>query len=84
LRILKPEKYSSFDGVSWVGRGACAEVEIRTGARTVNAIQKSPKKPSKVLLVEDSAGDALLVDQALADCPTPVHLHIARDGRSGS
>jgi CheY-like chemotaxis protein len=36
--------------------------------------------PSEVLLVEDNAGDALLVGQALAECPTPVHLHIARDG----
>jgi two-component system, chemotaxis family, response regulator Rcp1 len=36
--------------------------------------------PSEVLLVEDNAGDALLVGQALADCSTPVHLHIARDG----
>jgi CheY-like chemotaxis protein len=33
-----------------------------------------------VLLVEDCAGDALLVGQALADCPTPIHLHIACDG----
>jgi len=36
--------------------------------------------PSEVLLVEDCAGDALLVGQALAECPTLVHLHIARDG----
>jgi len=36
--------------------------------------------PSEVLLVEDCAGDALLVGQALSDGPTPVHLHIARDG----
>jgi CheY-like chemotaxis protein len=43
-------------------------------------IQKSTKKRSRVLLVEDNAGDALLVGQALADCPTPVRLHIARDG----
>src|ERR1700694_4048798 len=36
---------------------------------------------SEVLLVEDNAGDALLVGQALADCPlVRVHLHIARDG----
>jgi CheY-like chemotaxis protein len=56
------------------------EVDMRTDDRAVDTIQKSPKKPSKVLLVEDNAGDALLVGQALADCPTPVHLHIARDG----
>ena len=36
--------------------------------------------PSEVLLVEDNAGDALLVGQVLADCQTPIHLHIARDG----
>ena len=34
----------------------------------------------EVLLVEDNAGDALLVGQALADCTIPVHLNIARDG----
>jgi CheY-like chemotaxis protein len=36
--------------------------------------------PSEVLLVEDNAGDALLIGQALAECPTPVQLHLARDG----
>ena len=40
----------------------------------------APMNPSEVLLVEDNAGDALLVGQALAECPVPVHLHIARDG----
>ncbi len=35
---------------------------------------------SEVLLVEDNAGDAILVGQALAESSTPVHLHIARDG----
>jgi two-component system response regulator len=33
-----------------------------------------------VLLVEDNAGDAVLIRQALCECPLPVHLHIARDG----
>jgi CheY-like chemotaxis protein len=33
-----------------------------------------------VLLVEDNAGDAVLIRQALYECPVPVHLHIARDG----
>jgi CheY-like chemotaxis protein len=33
-----------------------------------------------VLLVEDNAGDAMLIRQALYECPVPVHLHIARDG----
>jgi chemotaxis family two-component system response regulator Rcp1 len=35
---------------------------------------------SEILLVEDNAGDALLVGQALAECPAPSRLHIARDG----
>ena len=34
----------------------------------------------QVLLVEDNAGDALLAGQALADCPIPVKLTVARDG----
>ena len=34
----------------------------------------------EVLLVEDNAGDAVLIRQVLADCPTPINLHIARDG----
>jgi DNA-binding response OmpR family regulator len=38
-----------------------------------------PMNPSEVLLIEDNAGDALLVGQALAESRVPVHLHIARD-----
>lgn len=34
----------------------------------------------EVLLVEDNAGDAVLIRQVLADCSSPVNLHIARDG----
>lgn len=37
-------------------------------------------KPVDVLLVEDNAGDTLLIQQTLVDCPIPVKLHIARDG----
>ena len=37
-------------------------------------------KSVRVLLVEDNAGDALLVGQAAKDCPIPVKLTIARDG----
>jgi CheY-like chemotaxis protein len=33
-----------------------------------------------VLLVEDNTGDAMLVRQAMYECPVPVNLHIARDG----
>jgi len=36
--------------------------------------------PVEVLLVEDSAGDALLASQVLAEFPLPVRVHIARDG----
>ena len=36
--------------------------------------------PVEVLLVEDNAGDAVLIRQTLAESPIPVHLHIARDG----
>jgi chemotaxis family two-component system response regulator Rcp1 len=38
------------------------------------------QNPSEVLLVEDNAGDALLIGQALSEYPRPVHLRIARDG----
>lgn len=34
----------------------------------------------EILLVEDNAGDAVLIRQILADSGTPVNLHIARDG----
>lgn len=34
----------------------------------------------EVLLVEDNAGDIVLTRQVLADSPTAVRLHIARDG----
>lgn len=34
----------------------------------------------EVLLVEDNAGDAVLIRQILADASVPVNLHIARDG----
>ncbi len=63
---------------NWVlhGSGLYKQVDICTEGGTIETIQT----PSEVLLVEDSAGDALLIEQALADCPTPVNLHIARDG----
>jgi CheY-like chemotaxis protein len=37
-------------------------------------------KPVEVLLIEDNAGDALLIGQILAECQLPVRLHVARDG----
>ena len=37
-------------------------------------------EPVHILLVEDYAGDTLLVQQVLANCPVAYKLHIARDG----
>jgi len=37
-------------------------------------------KPIQVLMIEDSAGDALLTGQIVAESPIPVKLVIARDG----
>jgi len=34
----------------------------------------------EILLVEDNAGDAVLIRRVLSECPVPVNLHIARDG----
>ena len=65
-----------------LGKGLYKEVDICTGDGTVETVghpETSPTAP-EVLLVEDNAGDALLVGQALEHCPTPVRLHIARDG----
>jgi DNA-binding NtrC family response regulator len=37
-------------------------------------------KPVEILLVEDNAGDTLLIQQTLAEGSIPVKLHVARDG----
>ena len=37
-------------------------------------------RPTEILLVEDNAGDALLVGQALTESAKAVHLHVACDG----
>jgi DNA-binding NtrC family response regulator len=37
-------------------------------------------KPVDILLVEDNAGDTLLIQQTLAEGSIPVKLHVARDG----
>ena len=37
-------------------------------------------KPVQILFVEDSAGDALLTGQIVAESPVPIRLVIARDG----
>ena len=36
--------------------------------------------PTKVLLIEDSSGDAILVRQIMVESPVPLRLSIARDG----
>jgi CheY-like chemotaxis protein len=68
--------------VLYLGNGLYTEVDICTEDGTIETIQNTvrPRSPSEVLLVEDNAGDALLIGQALADYPAPVHLRIARDG----
>jgi CheY-like chemotaxis protein len=35
----------------------------------------------EILLVEDNAGDTLVIRQSLADFPVRVNLHVARDGQ---
>jgi chemotaxis family two-component system response regulator Rcp1 len=62
-----------------------AQVDICTEDGHIETINKNtavvaPVGTPEVLLVEDNAGDALLIGQALEECHIPVHLHIARDG----
>ena len=40
-----------------------------------------PTRPVEVLLVEDNAGDILMIKQALASERIPVSMHVAVDGR---
>lgn len=63
-----------------IGNGFYTEVDICNEDGTIETVPAMPMNPSEVLLVEDNAGDAALVGQAIAECPTPVHLRIARDG----
>src|SRR5579864_3783284 len=63
-----------------LGSGVYKEVDICNEDGTLETIHNSTVPAAEVLLVEDNAGDALLVSQALAECPVQVHLHIARDG----
>ncbi|HWY47281.1 MAG TPA: response regulator [Bryobacteraceae bacterium] len=46
----------------------------------VGQTYKMDPEPVHILLVEDYAGDTLLVQQVLARCPLAYKLHIARDG----
>ena len=61
------------------------QVDICTEDGHIETIDKNtevaaPLGTPGVLLVEDNAGDALLIGQALEECQIRVHLHIARDG----
>lgn len=69
----------------WVlqtGKDIYTAIDICNEDRTIETIQNPDGVvyPWEVLLVEDNAGDALLIGQALADFSMPVHLRIARDG----
>lgn len=68
----------------YAGNGKYEAIDICTedGYRETvqSTVLPAPVATPEVLLVEDNAGDALLVGQALAECRIPVHLHIARDG----
>jgi two-component system, chemotaxis family, response regulator Rcp1 len=75
------------EAAKWVlqaGNGLYTEVDICTEDGHIetihNTVTPAPAGTPEVLLVEDNAGDALLLGQALEECQIPVHLHIARDG----
>jgi CheY-like chemotaxis protein len=63
-----------------LGKGIYSDVEICNETGPVETIGHAEVTGPEVLLVEDNAGDALLVGQALENSQTPVRLHIARDG----
>jgi two-component system, chemotaxis family, response regulator Rcp1 len=68
-----------------VGDGLYTKVHICTEDGYVETIDNrtvfvAAVETPEVLLVEDNAGDAFFIGQALADCRVPVHLHLARDG----
>src|ERR1700722_9580803 len=77
-----PEARELAKRVLHLGNGLYAKVDICTEDGSIETIWNNavPMSPSEVLLVEDNAGDALLVGQVLAEYPRPVHLRIARDG----
>lgn len=75
------------EAAKWIlqaGNGLYTEVDICTEDGPIetiyNTVVPAPAGTPEVLLVEDNAGDALLLGQALEECQIPVHLHIARDG----
>ena len=55
-------------------------VTLWTPAESHHAAMSVENKPTLVLLVEDSAGDALLTSQIVADSLLPIKMVIARDG----
>lgn len=75
------------EAAKWVleaGNGLYTQVDICTEDGHIetiyNTVIPAPAETPEVLLVEDNAGDALLLGQALEECQIPVRLHIARDG----
>jgi CheY-like chemotaxis protein len=78
---------SAREVAKWVleaGNGLYTDIDICTEDGHIESIHNTvipaPAGTPEVLLVEDNAGDALLMGQALEECRIPVHLHIARDG----
>jgi chemotaxis family two-component system response regulator Rcp1 len=71
-------------GVLLIGNGLYTEIDICTEDGHIetihNTVVPAPVETHEVLLVEDNAGDVLLMGQALAESQIPVHLHVARDG----
>jgi CheY-like chemotaxis protein len=63
-----------------LGKGMYTDVEICSEDEVLATVGSWEVNAPEVLLVEDNAGDALLVGQALEKSQTPVRLHIARDG----
>ena len=67
------------------GDGLYTKVDICTEYGYIETIDNhtvmvAAEETPEVLLVEDNAGDALVIGQALAESRIPVHLHLARDG----
>jgi CheY-like chemotaxis protein len=75
-----PEARQVAQRILRLGSGLYKEVEICNVDGMIETIQNPTPPTNEVLLVEDNAGDALLVGQALAECFKSTRLHIARDG----
>jgi chemotaxis family two-component system response regulator Rcp1 len=81
-RVTLSEARALASQILALGKGFYTEVDICAGEGVVETIDTRavPRGPAEVLLVEDNAGDALLIRQAVAEYRTPIRLHIARDG----